>query len=89
MIEPHAGVFVGSVSAMVRDKLWEKITKDDSETGAALIYSSNTEQGFAVRTHGPTRRSVLDYEGLFLVSLPHKEVPASPLVDTPAADGEE
>ena len=70
MIEPHAGVFVGSVSGMVRDKLWEKVTKSVADGGATLVYNSNTEQGFAIRTHGKTRRAVVDLEGLVLVCVP-------------------
>lgn len=70
MIEPHAGVFVGSVSGMVRDKLWEKVTKSVLDGGAVLVHSSNTEQGFAIRVHGRTRRKVVDFDGLVLVSLP-------------------
>jgi hypothetical protein len=26
MIEPKAGVFVGNVSALVRDRLWQKVS---------------------------------------------------------------
>ena len=31
MIEPRAGVFVGSISAMVREKLWESVRQKSSE----------------------------------------------------------
>ncbi len=70
MIEPHAGVFVGSVSGMVRDKLWEEAKKSQTEGGATLAYNSNTEQGFAVRTFGKTRREIVELEGLMLVRVP-------------------
>lgn len=70
MTEPRAGVFVGVVSALVRDKLWEKITEDSGEGAAVLIHTARTEQGFLVRTHGdPTRRPV-ELEGLTLVRIP-------------------
>ncbi len=70
LVEPHAGVFVGSVSAMVRDKLWEKVIKGFPKGGAALIYNSNSEQGFVIVTHGPTRRKVEDCEGLLFIANP-------------------
>jgi CRISPR-associated protein Cas2 len=67
MLEPRAGVFVGNVSAMVRDKLWEKIARKLKDGGAIDIHTTNNEQGFAVRTWGKTRREVADFEGLVLV----------------------
>ena len=69
-LEPKAGVFVGRVSAMVRDRLWEKACKQAKEGGCLLIHSSNTEQGFAIRTWGRTARLIADFEGLYLVRVP-------------------
>ena len=69
-IEPKAGVFVGRVSAMVRDKLWEKACKDVRDGGCVMIYSSDNEQGFRIRSWGQTARSIEDFEGLFLVRMP-------------------
>jgi CRISPR-associated protein Cas2 len=68
-LEPKAGVFVGRVSAMVRDKLWEKACKQAKEGGCVMVYSSNNEQGFQVRSWGWTTRSIEDFEGLFLVRI--------------------
>jgi len=68
-LEPKAGVFVGRVSAMVRDKLWEKACRQAKEGGCAMIYSSDSEQGFRIRTWGETGRSIEDFEGLFLVRM--------------------
>lgn len=70
LIQPKAGVFVGTVSALVRDKLWEKITRSARAGGAIMIHNSNTEQGFAIRTHGRTDRTIVDFEGLFLAKSP-------------------
>ena len=72
MIEPKAGVFVGKVSGMVRDKLWENAS-DKAKGGAGMmLYSSPTEQGFSVRSFGDTSRTLLDMEGLMLVHIPDK-----------------
>jgi CRISPR-associated protein Cas2 len=70
MIEPKANVFVGRMSAMVRDKLWELACEKTKGGAALLIYPARTEQGFTIRTHGPTSRQVIDYEGLLLVRIP-------------------
>lgn len=70
MIEPRAGVFVGQVSAMVRDKLWEQACGKAKGGGVMLLYSSPTEQGFKVRVFGDTTRDLVDWEGLTLVHVP-------------------
>jgi len=70
MIEPRAGVFVGSVSGMVRDRLWEKACRESREGSAVLLFSSPTEQGFAVRIHGDPARDLRDYEGITLAHVP-------------------
>ncbi len=69
-LEPRAGVFVGRVSAMVRDKLWEKTCGQTREGGCVMMYSSDNEQGFLIRSWGEMTRSVEDFEGLFLVRVP-------------------
>jgi CRISPR-associated protein Cas2 len=73
LIEPQAGVFVGSVSAMVRDRLWEKCCQRLKDGAAIQIWSSNNEQGFVARAWGLTDRELVDYEGLLLVRLPRKD----------------
>lgn len=70
LLEVKAGVFVGDVSAMVRDRLWEKVCTNVKEGGAILAYSSDTEQGFALRLWGATDRVVQDFEGLSLIRVP-------------------
>ncbi|HQF87683.1 MAG TPA: type I-E CRISPR-associated endoribonuclease Cas2e [Acidobacteriota bacterium] len=69
-LEPKAGVFVGRVSAMVRDKLWEKARSQAKGGGCVMLYTSDNEQGFRIRSCGETARSVEDFEGLFLVRVP-------------------
>ena len=70
LIEPHTGVFVGKVSAMVRDRLWDKCCKRLRGGGLVQIWSTNTEQGFDIRMSGLTRRAVVDYDGLRLIRIP-------------------
>lgn len=68
MIEPAAGVFVGVLSAMVRDRVWQMVQAKVGEDGRAiLLYSTNTEQGFCARTSGVLNRQLVDFEGIQLV----------------------
>lgn len=80
MIEPKTGVFVGKMSAVVRDKLWQRV-QEKIKSGAAIIaYPTNNEQGFIIKSHGVTTRELIDYDGLMLVKIP---TPASKaLVET-------
>lgn len=75
MLEPNPTVFVGTLSAMVRDRLWDKIADKLGSVGAAtMIWSSDTEQGFSMRTLGDTARVVVDFEGLQLVQKPETRI---------------
>ena len=67
LLEPKTGVFVGNVSAMVRDRLWEKCIKQRGGGGVIQIWSTNTEQRFAIRTWGDTQRQLVEFDGLWLV----------------------
>lgn len=70
LLEPKTGVFVGRVSAMVRDKLWERVCRGVRDGGAVLVFTADTEQGFALRTHGDPSRQVVDFDGLALIRIP-------------------
>lgn len=70
LIEPHPGVFVGHLSGMVRDRLWEKCCQKVKEGGVLQLWSTNNEQRFTLRSFGTTRRELVDFEGLQLIRLP-------------------
>ncbi len=70
LLEPKSGVFVGSISAMVRQKLWEKVCKEARDGGAILIFSAKNEQGFRIDFWGKTTRWITNWEGLQLVTKP-------------------
>ncbi len=70
LIEPHPGVFVGHVSGMVRDKLWDKCCKGLTKGALIQMWTSNNEQRFQMRTYGATKRELIDMDGLQLVRLP-------------------
>lgn len=72
MVEVGTGVFVGRLSALVRERLWERCeTEATSDGGSALVvWRSNTPQGFEVRTANPRGRYAEELDGLWLVRLP-------------------
>ena len=67
LLEVHAGVFVGTPPASVRDGLWSKACESAGAGGCVLAYQSEGEQGFTIRTCGSTRRAIEDWDGLTLV----------------------
>lgn len=71
MIEPQTGVFVGHLSARVRDKLWEKCNQKSQTGGVVQIWSTNNEQHFALRMGGDTSRVLEEVEGLQLIKIPN------------------
>ena len=69
MLEIASGVFVGTVSALVRDLLWEKVIEKGKNGRCILVHRTNNEQGFAIRMHGDSKRSILNIEGLVLIAV--------------------
>lgn len=66
-LEPKTGVFVGRVSAIVREKLWEKACGCANGGACILIHAGNNEQGFRIRSWGKADRSIEDFDGLYLI----------------------
>jgi CRISPR-associated protein Cas2 len=73
LVEVDTGVFVGRVSALVRDLLWERAVERAGGGRVAMAYRTNTEQGFALRLHGYTDRFLRDFDGIVLVSVRNAE----------------
>ena len=71
MIEPRTGVFVGRVSALVRQKIWERACANLKGGAALMLWRANNEQGFACEMCGNPSRVMTDWEGLKLVTIPH------------------
>lgn len=70
MIQPRTGVFVGRISARVRDRLWERVTRSSKVRGALCITPAQNEQGFEVRSWGDNEREPVDFDGLTLIRRP-------------------
>jgi CRISPR-associated protein Cas2 len=67
LFEIKAGVFVGKVSALVRDELWNLVADKLGKGSAVMLFPNNSEQGFDARTLGNPSRKIVDIEGLLLV----------------------
>ncbi|MGW2492568.1 type I-E CRISPR-associated endoribonuclease Cas2e [Streptomyces sp. NPDC001606] len=63
------GIFVGSVSARVRDELWGIVTEVVGDGAAILVHPAATEQGYTIRTAGTRRRVPADFDGLTLIRM--------------------
>ncbi|MCD0485207.1 type I-E CRISPR-associated endoribonuclease Cas2e [Streptacidiphilus sp. ASG 303] len=68
-IEVVPGIFVGTVSARVRDQLWDAASQVVGDGAAVLIHPAANEQGFALRTAGARRRQPVDFDGLTLIRM--------------------
>ncbi|MCI0412700.1 type I-E CRISPR-associated endoribonuclease Cas2e [bacterium] len=80
MLEPRAGTFVGSVSALVRENLWAMVCGKLRYGSAIIIHTAQNEQGFIIRSLGTRWRTPEDFDGLTLIRQlpeiePDQEVP--------------
>lgn len=66
--EIGTGVYLGTLSARVRDLLWKRVEGSigNGGGGAVLIWSDQTEQGYSVKTTGELPYGFEDFEGLVL-----------------------
>lgn len=67
--EVNTGVYVGKLSARVREELWERICSNIKSGQATMVYSAHNEQGYAFLTHNTTWLPI-DYEGITLMKKP-------------------
>lgn len=67
MLEPHPGTFVGQLTPLVRDLLWERVRNRLKNGAALLVHPDTTEQGFVLDTANSMTRTVIDFDGLQLV----------------------
>lgn len=69
LLEIAPGVFVGHVSARVRERIWTRVKALAKSGRAIMVYSAANEQHMAFEVHQPDWRAV-DCEGLELISRP-------------------
>jgi CRISPR-associated protein Cas2 len=69
LLEINTGVFVGRVSARVRDNLWDRVIRSIKNGRATLVYNTNNEQHMEFRLHH-SENEIIDFDGLKLVMKP-------------------
>lgn len=69
LLEINTGVYVGKVSARVREELWERICENILHGRATMVYNTNNEQGIAFHVHNTTWKPI-DFEGITLMLRP-------------------
>jgi len=67
MIQLRPGVFVGTMSHRVRERLWARTCIAVRGGWALILVSAPTEQGFELRLHGEAPIALEDFDGLWLV----------------------
>jgi len=66
LLEISTGVYVGHLSARVRDRLWDRIVADVSKGRALMVWSSRNEQHMQFRVHNHAW-TVEDFDGVSLM----------------------
>jgi CRISPR-associated protein Cas2 len=66
LMEIRPGVFLGHVSALVREALFERCRERIRDGGVIMIAPAQTEQGFRIWVAGNLSREIVDFEGLYL-----------------------
>lgn len=69
LMEVAPGVYVGRVSARVRDALWGIVLDMVRDGRALMVYSARNEQGLEIRNHGHSWTPT-DHEGVVLMRRP-------------------
>lgn len=67
LIEVATGVFVGQISALVRDLLWEKSLSKCNDGRVTMVWKTNNEQGFDIKNYNEKKLIPTDFEGVKLM----------------------
>lgn len=81
LMEVAPGVFVGRVSARVRDELWDIVQEGLRGGTALLVIARKNEQGFEIRNAGH-RWEPVDLDGLVALRRPPANDTSAPAVKT-------
>lgn len=69
LFEISPGVFVGQVSARVRDHLWERVEDTIKDGRATMVFNTNNEQRLDFRVHNSSWEPI-DFDGIKLMLRP-------------------
>lgn len=64
--EVQTGVYVGNVSARIRDLLWARVIKGIGNGEATMVYNTNNELGYQIKTTR-AQYEVVDFDGVPLM----------------------
>jgi CRISPR-associated protein Cas2 len=67
--EVNTGVYVGQVSARVRDEIWKRVRESAKSGRATMVFNANNEQRMDFRVHN-TSWEPIDFDGLKLMLRP-------------------
>lgn len=76
LLEVSPGVFVGHITARVRDLMWERVVELAKDGRAIMIYSARGEQRLAFKVHRHDWQPV-DLDGVSLMMRPSDKLTAS------------
>ena len=68
-VEINTGVYVGNVSARVRDEIWDRVTENLGRGHATMVFSAAGEQHMDFRVHNACWRPI-DFDGIKLMRRP-------------------
>ncbi len=77
LLEISPGVFVGHVSARVRDALWAQTMDMIKDGKAIMVYPAKNEQGFEFKTHRHDW-DLIDVDGIRLLQRPSQDSARKP-----------
>ncbi len=69
LFEIHTGVYVGQISAKVREMIWNRVCENIKDGQAVMVYNFANEQHLEFRTHN-TAWKVRDFDGIKLMMRP-------------------
>ena len=67
--EINTGVYVGRISARVREELWNRVRENIKNGHATMVFNTNNEQGMDFRVHN-SQWDPIDFDGLKLMLRP-------------------
>lgn len=67
--EISPGVYVGQVSARVRDELWRRVCDESKSGRATMVFSAHNDQHLNYRVHNTTWEPI-DFDGIKLMMRP-------------------
>lgn len=72
LMEINTGVYVGQVSARVRDELWDRIVAHIRHGRATMVFEAANEQKMDFRIHNSSWE-IVDFDGLKLIRKPSEQ----------------